>query len=142
MGTRGPKSASALQVQTVARVVNRPEPPYELWRDQEQEVWRRIVSDVPADWFTGRNYDLLTEYCTHVVSCRRLAQMIHAQETGEADFDTATWLALMRAHAAQTGRLQALATSMRITNQSTYTAKTGKTALDGHKSGRKPWEID
>jgi len=30
---------------------------------------------------------------------------------------------------------------MRITQQSTYSAKSGNTALEGHKTGKKPWEV-
>ncbi|MFT4149209.1 MAG: hypothetical protein QM656_03355 [Paracoccaceae bacterium] len=140
MQKRGPKSAAELEIAAKVVVVNRPEPPYELWRDEEQEVWRRVVSDVPADWFTPRNFDLLAEYCTHVVSCRRVAQMIYEFERREGELDIKSWTVLMRAHAQQSGRIQALATSMRITQQSTYSNKSGATALEGHKSGRKPWD--
>ena len=66
--------------------------------------------------------------------------MIHEMERGEADLDLRSWAALMRAHAQQSSRVQALATSMRITQQSTYSAKSGNTALEGHKTGKKPWE--
>jgi hypothetical protein len=140
MSKRGPKSSAELAVAATVLVVDRPEPPYEMWRDEEQDVWRRVVSDVPADWFTPRNHDLLVEYCSHVVSSRRLAQMIHQMETAEGDLNLKAWTSLMRAHAQQSGRVQALATSMRITQQSTYSAKSGNTALEGHKAGRKPWE--
>jgi hypothetical protein len=141
MGKRGPKSSAELAITDRVTIVNRPEPPYELWRDEEQSIWRRVVSDVPADWFTARNSDLLVEYCTHVVSCRRLAQMIHEMERAPGDLDIRGWVGLMRAHAQQSGRVQALATSMRITQQSTYSAKSGNTALEGHKTGKKPWEM-
>jgi hypothetical protein len=141
MGKRGPKSSAELAITDRVTIVNRPEPPYELWRNEEQDVWRRVVSDVPADWFTSRNTDLLVEYCTHVVSCRRLAQMIHEMERGADDLDLRGWTSLMRAHAQQSARVQALATSMRITQQSTYSAKSGNTALEGHKTGKKPWEF-
>lgn len=141
MGTRGRKSAASLAVAAPAAVkVVRPEPPYELWRDEEHDVWRRIVADVPPDWFTPRHHDLLAEYCTAVVSCRRLAQLIHHMEATPGTMDQGDWLALMRAHAVQSGRVQALATSMRLTQQSTYGARAGKTALDGHRPGPRPWE--
>lgn len=143
MAKRGPKSSAEIALTapgvTVA-AMHRPEPPYSLWRDEEQDVWRRIVADLPADWFSGRNLDLLAEYCTAAVSCRRLAQMIHACEHGAGELDVPHWLALMRAHAAQSSRMQALATSMRITQQSTYTPKRGATALRNNPTGPRPWE--
>lgn len=136
----GRKSAAELAVSAPLTKVDRPEPPYELWRDEEVAVWRRIVSDVPADWFSPRNLDLLTEYCSVTINCRRLAHLIKQAESDKGDFDVSQWLAFLRAHAQQTGRVQALATSMRLTQQSTYSAKKGANALDGHRTGPKPWE--
>jgi hypothetical protein len=140
MGKRGRKSAAEMVIDQAPAIIQRPEPPYELWRDDEQQVWSRVVSDLPADWFSGRNIDLLVEYCTHVVSCRRLAQLIQAEEQGDGDLDVRQWSALMRAHAAQSARVQSLATSMRITQQSTYTAQAGATALKNTAKGKRPWE--
>lgn len=141
LGQRGRKSVAELTTPAPLVKVDRPEPPYVLWRDAESEVWRRVVSAVPADWFTGRNIDLLTEYCTTVISCRRLAQLIKVAESEPGDFDVPRWLALLRGHAQQTGRAQALATSMRLSQQSVYSAKAGATALGDHVPGRKkPWE--
>lgn len=136
----GRKSAAELAVAAPLAKVDRPEPPYELWRDEEVAVWRRIVSDVPADWFSPRNLDLLAEYCSHVVSSRRIAQMIKMIESEKGKFDVQNWMALLRAHAQQTGRVQALATSMRLSQQSTYSPKRGANALDGNSTGPKPWE--
>lgn len=141
MGTRGPKSADELTTLQGLAVIERPEPPYTLWRDQEQEVWRRVVSDVPADWFTGRHLDLLAEYCSHVVSARRLAQVIHQMEHGPDPLDLPTWAAMMRAHAQQTTRVQSLATAMRLTHQASYGARRAATALEGEAKGRRPWEV-
>ena len=62
MGKRGRKSAAEMVIDQAPAIIQRPEPPYELWRDDEQQVWSRVVSDLPADWFSGRNIDLLVEY--------------------------------------------------------------------------------
>lgn len=144
MTKRGRKSAAEMLTQTAAplTVMQRPEPPYQLWRDDEQDVWRRIVNDLPGDWFSGRNLDLLVEYCTAVVSGRRLAQMIHHLESEAGGMDLTEWTRLLRAQAQQAGVIRSLATSMRISQQATYSARSGATAQRGVRKGRAPWEIE
>lgn len=139
---RGPKSAADLAIAPVAQVIDRPEPPYTLWRDAEAEVWRRVVEDLPPGWITGRHFDLLAEYCSAVVSCQRIRQMIHATEHApDGLLDVGEWRALMRAHAQQNARVQSLATALRITPQATVDPKTGGRALADHHTGRRPWEV-
>lgn len=143
MAKRGRKSAADLLIQRDGAVtaVDRPEPPYSLWRDDEQDVWRRIVEDLPADWFSGRNLDLLTEYCTAVISARRLAQMLHHVERQEGALDIAEWTKLLRAHAQQAGVVKALATAMRLSQQSAYGPKRAATLQGATKRGPRPWEV-
>lgn len=144
MAKRGRKSAADLMIQRdgVVSAMHRPEPPYSLWRDEEQDIWRRIVQDLPADWFSGRNLDLLTEYCTAVVSARRLAQMLHHIERQSGEMDIAEWTKLLRAHAQQAGVVKSLATAMRLSQQSTYGPRAAATAQGGVKRGPRPWEIE
>lgn len=137
---RGRKSAAELATAGVAVVIERPEPPYTLWRDEEAEIWRRIVDDLPAGWIAGRNLDILAEYVSHVVASQRLRQMIVTLEGGEGPMDVTEWRALMRAHAQQSARVQSLATALRITPQATVDPKTGGRALAGHNAGKKPWQ--
>jgi hypothetical protein len=138
---RGRRSAAELATAAGAVVIERPEPPYTLWRDEEAEIWRRVVDGLPPGWITGRNLDLLAEYVSHVVASQRLRQMIVAHERGPDPMDVAEWRALMRAHAQQSARVQSLATSLRITPQATVDPKTGGRALADHNTGRKPWEF-
>lgn len=144
MVKRGRKSAADLMIQSdgTVKAMDRPEPPYSLWRDEEQDVWRRIVEDLPADWFSGRNLDLLAEYCTAIVSARRLAQMLHHTERVQGDLDVAEWTKLLRAHAQQAGVVKTLATTMRLSQQSTYGPRAAATAQGGVRRGPKPWEIE
>jgi hypothetical protein len=137
---RGRKSAAELAIAPVAHVIERPEPPYSLWRDAEADLFRQIVADLPPGWIGPRNSDLLAEYASHVVACQRLRQMIHAHESGGEAFDATEWRALMRAHAQQSARVQSLATALRITPQATLDPKAGGRALAKHQTGRKPWE--
>lgn len=137
---RGRKSAAELATVATPEVITRPEPPYTLWRDGEADLWRQVVEDLPPGWITGRNADLLAEYVSHVMSCQRLRQVIHAMESGKEPLDTAEWTGLLKAHATQSARVQSLATSLRITPQSTVDPKTGGRALARHNQGKRPWE--
>lgn len=107
MGTRGRKSAASLAV--VADLPQRPEPPPELTADEGAE-WREIVRALPADWFPRETHGLLAAYCRHIVSARRVAEMIR---TAVSD-DIAALARLLRMQAAQSGALCSLATKMRI----------------------------
>lgn len=100
-----------------------------------------MVEDLPADWFSGRSLDLLTEYCTAVVSSRRLAQMLQHIERQDGSLDVNEWTKLLRAHAQQAGLVKALATSMRLSQQSTYGARSAGTAQGKLRRGVRPWEI-
>ena len=143
MVKRGRKSAADLMIQSdgTVKAMDRPEPPYSLWRDEEQHVWRRIVEDLPADWFSGRNLDLLTEYCTAIVSARRLAQMLHHTERQPGELDITEWTKLLRAHAQQAGVVKSLATAMRLSQQATYGPRSGASAQAQTRKGPAPWEM-
>ncbi len=137
---RGRKSTDDLLTVGPVIVAERPEAPYTLWRDEEAEVWRRVVEDLPPGRITGRNADLLAEYCSHVVSAQRIRQMIRQAETGGDTIDLGEWRALMRAHAQQSARVQSLATSLRIAPQVTIGPKAGGRVLACHFTGKKPWD--
>jgi hypothetical protein len=79
MGIRGPQSSAALEIPSVAdlRGDARPEPPSDLTDDQAAE-WRAVVERMPADWFPRETYGLLSQYCRHVVTARRIARQAFA----------------------------------------------------------------
>jgi hypothetical protein len=140
MGTRGRKSAAELGV--IPGIPQRPEPPDEL-TPQQAEEWREIVDRMPVDWFRREIHPLLCSYCRHVTNARHIAGLIEAAH----DLDIGDRKALMRFNRLlgmqerQSSALMGLATRMRLTNQSRYTASSAATAAKGGTTGKPLWEI-
>jgi len=132
MGTRGRLSTADLEVLPVAERM-RPEPPANLSEDHAV-IWRQVVTALPADWFGPETYPLLVQYCRHSVRAEKLAALIDEQERlgiPEPKFYTK----LVGQEILQSGVIAALATKMRIAQQSTF-VKTSKKA----RATSKLWE--
>ncbi len=140
MGTRGRKSAAELGI--IHGIRERPEPPDELTPEQVEE-WRAVVARMPVDWFRREIHPLLCAYCRHICNARHIAGLIEDARV----VDVADRKAVMRYNRflgmqeRQTSALMGLATRMRLTNQSRYTAGSAATAAKGGHSGKPLWEI-
>jgi hypothetical protein len=77
MGARGRKSANDLMVleKQPLETVERQKAPHDL-SDEETEVWAAVVNSQAADWFCPSTVPLLAQYCRHVVSAKRIAELI------------------------------------------------------------------
>ena len=136
MGQRGRKSAQSLTVTTSGEIsaVERPQPPDELTDEQAFE-WRAIVNRMPADWFPRETWPLLIQYCRHIISARRICQVIGKLEQ-EEDFDFKAYSDALKIQARESQIITTLATKMRISQQSTY----DKSKKKGDGGGaKKPW---
>lgn len=135
MKTRGRTSAAALAVVTVGKIetVQRPDAPYDL-TDEQTDEWWAIVNRMPADWFPRETHGMLSQYCRHVVSARRVAQLIEQAMEAEA-FDVDAYNQLLIMQEREGRALSSLATRMRLSQQTTYDKSKKKPA-----SGKKPWE--
>ncbi len=92
----------------------RPTAPTEI-SDEMASEWDAIVARMPGGWLTREQQPLLVQYVRHILTARRLHQLINQMETDPADeFDEARWLRLQRAQAVQSGALMALACKMRL----------------------------
>ena len=129
----GRRSAAELSVVQIGNVQRRPDPPIELTDEQANE-WRTVVDRLPADWFTAETYPLLAQYCRHVVSSRRVAELIAHQERSD-EFDIETYNKLLIMQEREGRALSSLATRMRLTQQSTYDKSKKKSVV-----ANKPWE--
>ena len=118
MKKRGRKSAADYNLSQVVTIPKRPKPPAELV-DEEQAVWDQVVNAHSGDWISKDQTPLLVQYYRHVVSARRVSQLIHSIE-GAEDFDMSEYFAALAAQDRESRTLSALARSMRITNQSRY----------------------
>lgn len=113
-------------------VVRRVRPPVELTEEQRVE-FERVVGGMPAEWFSVGNVALLTQYCRHVVTARRVAEQVEAAILdGNADqLDK-----LFRAQAVESRTIAKLMTSLRMTPQAVEPRNTSKKHLNKTDS---PW---
>jgi hypothetical protein len=141
MAERGRKSAASLSV-VAGRIDGRPAAPVALTRPQA-EIWERTVANEAADVFkTAALQQLLTEYCRHVVSAKKLAGMVEAMErlpemSGDdlGDYDK-----LLKMRDRETKAIADKATKLRLTNQARYTPQAAATAAK-KATERKPWQV-
>jgi hypothetical protein len=135
MGTRGRVSLAAVEAPQSGLVQSLPraEPPEELTREQADEWWG-IVNRLPAEWFPRETLALLVQYCRHVVTARRVAQMVADAEASD-ELDIVVYDRLLKMQQRESLAVTALGTKLRITNQSLLSKKTGKPSMV-----RKPWE--
>lgn len=128
MGARGRESAASVEVASVGKVetITRPDAPYDL-TDEQSEEWWAVVNRLPADWFPRETHGVLAQYCRHVVTARRVAQLVAACEA-EADLDLGQYDQLLKMQEREGRALSSLATRLRITQQATVSAKTKKPA--------------
>ena len=135
MGARGKQSSASLSVISAdgLSAIERPKPPGELTPEQSA-IWREVVNSMPADWFPRETLGLLSQYCRHAVSARRVAQLIASAES-DSDFDVEGYDRLLKMQEREGRAMSSLATRMRITQQATYD-KTRKKP----KQVSKPWE--
>lgn len=134
MGIRGRKSAASLTVITPDGVETnrRPLPPAEL-NDEQAAEWIAVVNRLSADWFPRESHSMLALYCRHVVSARRVAQLIAATES-EKDIDLEKYDRLLKMQERESRAISSLATRMRMSQQSTYDPRRKKALTQ-----KKPW---
>lgn len=138
MRQRGRKSVAADGVQSAVSVITRPDAPLDL-TPEEGDVWASVVDAMPADWFPRETWPLLVQYCRHTVTARRVSQLIDAACSRES-VDVSEVKDLLGMQVKETAALKAMAASMRISQQSSYSAR----GAGGEKSRRatvkRPWE--
>jgi hypothetical protein len=103
---------------------------------EEADEWLAIVNTMPANHFMRGNFPLLAQLCRHIVTSRRVAQLIN-QAAKDKDFDRKEFGALLQLQATESAAITRLSRSMRLTQQSVMRAETTK-----HPRGRtkNPWD--
>lgn len=149
MEGRGRRSAASLSVisSNGIETIERPRPPADLNQEQAAE-WVSIVNRMSAEWFPRETHGMLAQLCRHLVSARRVADMIASLENelskeaeegkSQAELILGATKAFDRLYKMQEreGRaISSLSTKMRLSQQSTYDKSKRKPAQN-----RKPWE--
>jgi hypothetical protein len=134
MGTRGRKSVASLAVAAPIQSLERPDAPYDL-TDEQSDEWWAVVNRMPAEWFPRETHGILAQYCRHVVSARRVAQLISAEEAKKT-IEVGVLDQLYKMQEREGRALSSLATRMRITQQTTYDKSKKKPVQT-----KAPWEF-
>ena len=138
MAKRGRKSGEDIALSPVVERTERPNAPLDL-TPEESDVWVATVNAMPADWFQLETWPLLTQWCRHTVSARRVSQMIEAAASRK-DVEISEMKDLLGMQAKETTALKSLGAAMRLSQQASYSAR----GAGGQKSRRKtvsrPWE--
>lgn len=143
MKQRGRESAESQGLSVTADldrtlVIRRPDPPLELTPEESNE-WSRVVQAMPADWFSPESFPLLMQYCRHTVSARRVSQLID-QEIARDEVDMNALDKLMQMQARETSALKAMAASMRLSQQASYSARGAGGVKERRSTVKRPWE--
>jgi len=108
----------------------------------QSNVWRQTVAAKPADWFGSESAPMLAMYCRAVASAEHLAAIVDKFERRkrlDSDGMHAYGIALASMEK-QSKLVISLATKMRLTQQSQYTAKSAGTASRRGNAPKKPWD--
>jgi hypothetical protein len=135
------KSAAALTVLPPLPKMKRPEPPDELTEEQADE-WRRVVSQVPPDWFPPDTHQLLVTYCRHVVRARMIDRWIAGFRSEFLMLaDGLERVEKLFAMGEKEGRaISSLMTRMRLTQQSRYHTETAANKSRARTATTEPWQ--
>ena len=137
MGSRGRKSSAELSVVSNESpqlgTIERPEPLDDLSREQREE-WLEVVNSHSADRFPRETWPMLAAHCRHVVSQRRIGQLIAELERSE-DFDVGEYDRLLKMQERESRCLASLAVRLGFAYSTAYEKRPTK---GGKRS--KPWE--
>ena len=135
MTKRGRPSAASLEISNIGllETVQRPDAPYDM-TDEQTDEWWAVVNRLPADWFPRETHAMLAQYCRHVVAARKISQLVTDCES-DLDMDLNRYDQLLRMQEREGRALSSLATRLRLTQQSTLTAKTKKPSMV-----KRPWQ--
>ena len=125
--------ASPVGVTAIAR----PAAPLDLTPEESIE-WEAIVGAMPAEWFPRETWPLLTQYCRHTVTARRVAQLIDA-EVARPQVDVEAMRDLLAMQRQETAALKAMAAAMRLAQQSKISAM-GAAGASDRRTVNRPWE--
>ena len=140
MKQRGRKSVAELATVTPFPVRLLPAPA-DL-SEPEAEVWSGVVATKPGDWWDAATVPLLAQYCRAVVMSEFIGEQVRqcAAALASDPDQLGTLKELRKIQAGLAGEMKALATSMRLTQQSRYGARGSDTAAR-KATGRKPWQV-
>jgi hypothetical protein len=138
------QSAAARQIAQVASVtsidrIRRLRTPAEL-NDEQRAEFRRVVDEMPAEWFAPAHVMGLVQYCRHVAAAKRVAQLIDEMLL-QPVIDKDELASLYKAQEAESRIIIRLMTALRITPQSIECSRVSPLKLQKPDKNN-PWSDD
>jgi hypothetical protein len=132
------RSAADLAVVKAIVPTRRPEPPADMSPAEARE-WNKIVSSMPADWFTTEMFPLLISLCRIICTLDEVTKEVKKTSPAAKEFAQLGKTQLMYIDA-----ITKLSTKLRLTPQSRYTENSAKRATKEAVANRskKPWGED
>src|SRR5262245_60034592 len=119
MQKRGRRSSAELSTVPIAPdPQGRPKPPHGL-NEREKTLWHGIVGSLRGDWFTAETLPLLADYCRYSELSTKISKELRGIAVSDPRFGP-----LLRQKLATSNWVLRLATKLRLTKQSTTTART------------------
>ncbi len=142
MGARGPKPDNTLAV-VEFRPAERPKP-FSKMTGPAKAVWRRIVSDLPANFYAEHELDVLRSYCeAAALNARATAEMAKRGQDGPVVIVTTKngdvprknpWFEIFKESA---GTMSTLATKLRLNKNSKLSNKAAGKVETGQPQSRR-----
>ena len=109
----------------------------------EKKLWKAIVADSPSGWFTVAQEPLLAGFCCHASAAQFISKLIEKERPadllGYRD-NLRRYSRLLGMRVRESAAMSALATKMRLTQQSQIQPRSAGRAWDANTSGPKLWE--
>jgi hypothetical protein len=134
------RSLESITVKPIGVTAIFAEPPGHLSK-RAQAIWKEITLARPADFFDAAGKLLLAALCCHTESFEMITKELESERrSAEPTDERMRRLGTMRY--TESAAMIAIATRLRLTNQSRYTAATGRTAAErgSLQQMTKPWE--
>ena len=142
MRQRGRKSSASLTVVPLSTEGRLPAPPAYL-DASATKLWNAIVADSPSGWFTVAQEPLLAGFCCHASTAEFISKLIDKERLDDllGDRDKLRrYCGLLGMRARETAAMSALATKMRLTQQSQIQPRSAGRAWDANTPGPKLWD--
>ena len=140
MRQRGRKSASAVVIP--GGFGQNPAAPAEL-TPRQAEIWREVTASEALGFFaTAALRGLLADYCSRREAAEHISAIINEFKTEwlKSNEGVQRYKQLLQMRDLEVRGVAALATKLRLTNQSRYTTQSAATAARNAPRGPRPWE--
>lgn len=141
MAKRGRPSSADLEV-VIGGFGQRPPPPDGM-NAAQAAIWTAVINSEAANFFdTAALRSLLADYCRHKESADKITVVMDQFEPEwlKSAEGAKRYAGLIRMRDVETRAAAALATKLRLTNQSRYTPQAAATAARNATKGSKPWD--